>query len=99
MHAGTSGGSGKIEGRMPGGGHVDLAPLEHGHGVAVHGRLRLQMKVLEHGPTLPPTKEADATAVNTATEKCHGASGMEAASTDIIRPKYQIMPHVHELQI
>ena len=26
----------------------------------------VKMKVTEHGPTLPPTEEADATAVNTA---------------------------------
>ena len=35
MHAGTSGGSGKIEGRLPGGGHVDLASLEHGLSAAM----------------------------------------------------------------
>ena len=58
IHAGTSGGSEEIEGRLPGGEHVDLAPLEHGRGEAAHGRSRLQMKVPEHGPTLPPTKEA-----------------------------------------
>ena len=86
MHAGTSGGSGKTEGRLPGGGHVYLAPLEHSRGEAVHGRLRLQMEVPYHGPTLPPTKEADATAVDAAAEQCHDASGTEAASTDIIRP-------------
>ena len=66
MHAGTSGGSGKIESRLTRGGDVDLAPLEHARGEANNGRLRLQMKVLAHGPTLPPTKEADVTAVNTA---------------------------------
>ena len=50
------------------------------------------MKVPEHGPTFPPTKEADAPAVNTAAGKCHGASGTEAASTDIIRPDAQFCP-------
>ena len=41
---------------------------------------------------MPPTEEADATAVNTDAEKCHGASGTEAASTDIICPNAKFCP-------
>ena len=93
MHAGTSGASRKTEGRLPGGGHVYLSPLEHGRGEAAHGRSRLQIEVPYHGPALPPTKEVNATDVNAAAEQCHGASGTEAASTDIIRPdaKFYVM--------
>ena len=39
-----------------------------------------------------PTEEAGATAVNTAAEKFHGASGEEAASTDIIQPNAKFCP-------
>lgn len=69
--------------------HVDLAPLERGRGEAAHDRSRLQMKVPKHSPNLPPTKEEDKTSVDTSAEKCHGAGGTEAASTDIIRPDHK----------